>query len=77
MLATGTHIVGACAVNDGNTNFWQVFMSMGIPERWIKVLDNNHQSVSQTMVDLGTMASSATVNFSAADMEGFRSSLKQ
>lgn len=77
MLATGDHIVGACAVNDGYTNFWEVFMSMGISERWIKVLDNNHEAVSQTMVDLGTMASSATINFSAADMEGFRSSLKQ
>lgn len=60
MLTTGMNIVGGCAVNDGRTNFWQVFISMGIPEHWIKVLKNDRTEVREHMTEMGTMASGAS-----------------
>lgn len=62
MLASGVHIVGGCAVNDGYTNFWQVFASMGIPEHWIKVLKNDPDEIAQTMSTMGQTASEASID---------------
>lgn len=62
MLASGMHIVGGCAVNDGCTNFWQVFMAMGIPEQCIKVLKNDPDEIAQTMSSMGQTASEASID---------------
>lgn len=63
MLTTGTHVVGGCAVNDGRTNFWQVFASMGIPEKWVKVLKNDAQEIRESVSQMGTMASQASTSY--------------
>lgn len=63
MLTTATHVVGGCAVSDGQTNFWQVFASMGIPEQWVKVLKNDPSEVRESMTQMGTMASHASTNY--------------
>lgn len=63
MLTTGTHIVGGCAVNDGHTNFWQVFASMGIPEHWVKVLKNDPSEIRDSMTQMGTMSSVASTDY--------------
>lgn len=60
MMTTGTHIVGACAVHDGGTNFWHVFMSMGIPEHWVKVLKNDPQEIRSSFRDVGNSTSFAS-----------------
>lgn len=79
MLTTGTHIVGGCAVNDGQTNFWQVFASMGIPEQWVKVLKNNPTEVRDGMSQMGTMASHASTDldsYTQTSQTGFGSRKK-
>jgi len=72
MLTTGTHSIGGCAVNDGHTNFWQVFASMGIPEHWIKVLKNDPNEISEGMAQMGQSVSDASTNYSQASQTGFR-----
>jgi hypothetical protein len=79
MLTTGSHIVGACAVNDSQTNFWRVFTEMGIPENWIKVLDNTPRSVTESVIDLGSMASMASTGrheFNETSQTGFYKKIK-
>jgi len=74
MLTTGTHVVGGCAANDGRTNFWHVFASMGIPEQWVKVLKNDPSEVRESMTQMGTMASRASTDyesFSQTSQTGF------
>lgn len=74
MLSSGMHIVGGCAVNDGCTNFWQVFASMGIPEHWIKVLKNNPTAVQEGVSQMGTVASVASTDensFTYTSQTGF------
>ncbi len=74
MLTTGTHVIGGCAVNDGRTNFWQVFASMGIPEQWVKVLKNDASEIRESVADMGTMASTASTDyesFSQTNQTGF------
>lgn len=63
MLTTSTHIIGGCAINDGRTNFWQVFASMGIPEQWVKVLKNDASEIRETVTGMGTMASHASTDY--------------
>ncbi len=60
MLTTGTHIVGGCAVNDGRTNFWQVFASMGIPEQWVRVLANDAGEIHEGVASMGKVAATAS-----------------
>jgi len=74
MLTTGTHVVGGCAVNDGCTNFWKVFASMGIPEQWVKVLRNDAAEIQENVSQMGTMASQASTSyqdFQKTSMTGF------
>lgn len=74
MLSTGTHIVGACAVNDGCTNFWQVFAEMGIPERWVKVLKSDHREIRRSFRQMGAMASHSSMggdSFTEVSETGF------
>ena len=35
MLAQESHIVAGMGINDGDTDFYEVFRSMGIPDNWI------------------------------------------
>lgn len=75
MLTTGTHVVGACAVSDGCTNFWNVFTAMGIPEQWVKVLDSG-RDIRGSMIQMGTMASDASSggeSFTKSSTTGFGS----
>ncbi|MBI3251662.1 MAG: VWA domain-containing protein [Candidatus Andersenbacteria bacterium] len=62
MWTTGTHIIGGCAVSDGHTNFWEVFASMGIPERWIKVLANTQAGVRQVFAQAGDTVFESSVD---------------
>lgn len=62
LLTTDTHIVGGCAVSDGATNFSKVFVSMGIPENWIRILKNDSGEVENTVIDLGAMAAEASTS---------------
>jgi len=63
MLTTSTHIIGGCAANDGRTNFWQVFASMGVPEQWVKVLKNDASEIRESVTGMGTMASHASTDY--------------
>lgn len=67
MLATENHIIGACAVDDGYTNFWEVFASMGVPKWWIWVLKNNPGEVRKAIETLGNIAAAAST-----DAQSFR-----
>ena len=41
MLAQENHIVAAMGINDGTTDFREVFRAMGIPDRWILTPGNS------------------------------------
>lgn len=74
MLAGVNHIVSGCAVNDGRTNFREVFTSMGIPEHWIKVLRNDPRQVRDNLTTMGSMASGASTgpeSFTRTSQTGF------
>ena len=75
MLQTGQHIVGAFALGNGRTNFRKVFASMGIPDRWIKVLTERAQ-IADAMTQVGTSVSHASrsqADFTQTQTGGFSS----
>ena len=74
MFRSGKHIVGACAVNDGVTDFMKVFSEMGIPERWIMVLKNDPSDIEGTLCGMGKMTSHASAgpaSFGETSISGF------
>ena len=45
MLAQENHIIAAMGINDGTTDFKQVFHSMGIPDRWVLTPGNSASEI--------------------------------
>jgi hypothetical protein len=75
MIETKKSIVAAIAVEDGHTDFYAVFRSMGIPEQWIDVIRRNKQEIHRsfdTMTDLASNASMSGDDFTQTSIGGFR-----
>lgn len=47
MLRTENHIIAAMGIDDGSTNFRDVFRQMGIRDEWILTPGNGHQEIRQ------------------------------
>lgn len=74
MVATGQHMVVGCGVDDGQTNFREVFRSMGIPEHLVKVLERDDGDIEEGLADLGGFTAGSTASheaFTRSIMVGF------
>lgn len=74
MLRTESHIVGAMGIDDGVTDFQQVFGAMGIPSRFILTPGNNPSDIRRgfgTMSQSTVRASQNAGSFSQTAMGGF------
>jgi len=60
MLAQENHIVAAMGINDGTTDFKQVFRSMGIPDRWILTPGNSASEIRRAFQVFSQSAVRAT-----------------
>ncbi len=60
MLATGRHIFAGLGVEDGHTDFFSVFSSMGIPEQWIKVLPRTNEDIRRGVDDFSNASRTVT-----------------
>lgn len=65
MVATGQHMVVGCGVDDGQTNFREVFRSMGIPEHLVKVLKREDKDIEEGLTDLGGFTAGSTASHEA------------
>ena len=73
MLRTEMHVVAGMGIDDGATDFRQVFRDMGIPERWILTPGNTASEIRaafQVFSQSAVQASQAAV-FSPSAMGGF------
>lgn len=76
MLRTESHIVGAMGIDDGYTDFRQVFTEMGIRPEWILTPSNNPSEIRRafgTISRSAVRASQAAGAFSATALGGFGS----
>lgn len=73
MKATGHHIVAAMGIDDGKTNFRQVFLSMGIDPKWILTTGSTQGEIQEAFGLFAKVASQATVitDFSRMLASGF------
>lgn len=79
MRATGHHIIAAYGIEDGTTDFRQVFTRMGIDDKWILTSDSTQEEILKKLGLFAEAASRATVieDFSKMLPEGFRGITKQ
>lgn len=74
MLKTEQHIIAAMGIDDGDTDFRQVFGEMGIRDEWILTPANNMTEIRkafQVFSQSAVRASQSAVNFSKMAMGGF------
>lgn len=73
MLAQECHIVAGMGIDDGSTDFRQVFRSMGIPDSWILTPRNDPKEIRrafQLFSQSAIRASSSGVHFSQTSQAG-------
>ena len=76
LLSQENHIVIAMGIDDGGTDFRDVFTEIGIPERWILTPDNTEAEVRKAfeVVSRSTVQASQTAgSFSQTALTGFTS----
>jgi hypothetical protein len=68
MLAQENHIVAAMGIDDGSTDFKQVFRAMGIPDRWVLTPGNSASEIRRAFQVFSQSAVRATAG---AQLGGF------
>lgn len=74
MLRKESHIVAAMGIDDGSTDFRDVFRKMGIPDAWILTPGSNATEIRrafQTFSQSAVKASQGAASFSRAALGGF------
>lgn len=74
LLRTEQHIVAGMGIDDGYTDFRQVFGAMGIPDEWILTPANTPHDIRdafQTVSQSAVRASQTAASFSQAALGGF------
>lgn len=74
MLRTENHIIAAMGIDDGGTDFRQVFRDMGIRDEWILTPGNSQQDIRQAFQmfsQSAVRASQSAGNFSQTSLGGF------
>ena len=74
MLMAETHIVAALGVDDGMTDFRDVFREMGLRDEWILTSGNSESDIRrafQVFSQSAVQASQGALNFSKTAMGGF------
>lgn len=76
LLAQENHIIIAVGIDDGGTDFKQVFTKIGVPEKWILTPANTESEVRKAfeVISKSTVQASQTVgSFSQTALGGFTS----
>lgn len=73
MLATETHIVAAMGIDNGSTDFREVFRSMGIEDRWILTPASDPSSIRDAfqVFSRSAIRASQAARFSSSALSGF------
>jgi hypothetical protein len=74
MLRTENHIIAAMGIDDGSTNFCQVFRDMGIRDEWILTPGNSQKDIRQAFQvfsQSAVRASQSAGSFSQTSLGGF------
>ncbi len=74
MLRQETHIIAAMGIDDGRTDFKQIFSEMGIPENWILTPGNSQSEIRQSFQvfsQSAVQASQTAASFSKTALGGF------
>lgn len=75
MLMSENHIIAAMGVDNGYTDFWEIFREMGIPDQWVLTTDKDDPSsirkAFQVFSQSAVRASQNAASFSQAAMGGF------
>lgn len=74
MLRSETHIVAAMGIDDGSTDFRQVFREMGLRDEWILTPGNSHKDICKAFHIFSQSAvrvSQSAAHFSQASGGGF------
>jgi hypothetical protein len=74
MLRSETHIVAAMGIDDGSTDFRQVFREMGLRDEWILTPGNSHKDICkafQIFSQSAVRVSQSAAHFSQASGGGF------
>lgn len=73
MLRAETHIVAAMGIDDGGTNFREVFREMGIPDRWILTPGQSASEIRAAfqVFSQSAVQASQAASFSHAALGGF------
>lgn len=74
MLRTEDHIIAAMGIDDGSTNFRQVFRDMGIRDQWILTPGNSQKEIRhafQVFSQSAVRASQSSGHFSQTSLGGF------
>lgn len=74
MLQAENHIIAAMGIDDGSTNFRQVFQEMGIRDRWILTPGNSKSEIYQAFQifsQSAVRASQGVTGFSQVALGGF------
>jgi hypothetical protein len=74
MLRAETHIVAAMGIDDGSTNFRQVFQAMGIRDEWILTPGNSDTEIRkafQVFSQSAVRASQGGTSFGNTSLGGF------
>ncbi len=73
MLAAESHIVAGMGIDDGSTDFRQVFIDMGIPDSWILTPRNSASEIRKAfqVFSQSAVRASQTASFSKTALGGF------
>jgi hypothetical protein len=74
MLRTESHIIAAMGIDDGSTNFQQVFREMGIRDEWILTPGNGQKEIRQAFQlfsQSAVRASQSAGSFGQTSLGGF------
>lgn len=74
LLRSEEHIIAAVGIDDGSTNFKQVFQEMGLLSEWIKTPQNTESDIRrafQTVSQSAVRASQTAGSFSQTALGGF------
>ncbi|MFZ9739757.1 MAG: hypothetical protein ACO3EZ_17315 [Prochlorotrichaceae cyanobacterium] len=74
MLRSENHIVAAMGIDDGTTDFHQVFQEMGLRSEWILTPGNSHKDICkafQIFSQSAVRVSQSAVSFSQSGLGGF------
>jgi activator of 2-hydroxyglutaryl-CoA dehydratase len=73
-MSSETNIIAAIGIDDGSTNFEEVFTEMGIPKQWILTPKNTPSEIRQAFAlasQSAVRASQGAASFSQTAMGGF------